>query len=277
MELEILYVSEVEYTSVTENLIQSNTHVHDHTEVSIILSGEAHYTINDKPYTLKAGDLVLFNPGINHSVIIPTQTSYRDLHIGINHVLKDFGITHTAFNDGFAIVNYHEEKKKVLELCKELSFEATHCMTESKLMIDALVTQLYVIIARIVSTETNFQTEHTASIGYPDKRKVVDFITTYINENYMNEISLEMFAKDIYLSQVYISKIFKEETGHSPIHYLIKKRLSTAKKMLETENLPIKVVSSKVGYEDAYHFSKLFKKYYGFPPSAIKRTHMQTE
>ena len=271
MELEILYVSENQYKPLTDNLTQSNTHVHDHTEVSIILSGEAHYTINDTPFTLKAGELIVFNPGISHSVEIPPQASFRDLHIGINHVLKDLGATHSAFNDGFALIHFHEEKKKIFEICKELSFEATHCKTESKLMIEALVMQLYVLLLRILTVETNFQTEHTASLGYPDKRKVVDFITNYINENYMNEISLEMFAKDIYLSQVYISKIFKEETGHSPIHYLIKKRLSTAKKMLETENLPIKVISSKVGYEDAYHFSKLFKKYYGYPPSDIKR------
>ena len=102
----------------------------------------------------------------------------------INH-FSLFILTISCFNTYF-----------ILEFCKELSFEATHCMTESKLMIDALVTQLYIIITRIVRTETSFQTEHTASIGYPNKHKVVDFITTYINENYMNEISLEMFAKD---------------------------------------------------------------------------------
>ena len=271
MKLEILYVCENEYKPITDIFCQSNTHVHDHIELSIILSGEAQYIINGKSYVMKAGEMVLFNPGVSHSVQILPQANYRDLHIGINCVLTDFEIDNEVFNDGFAIINYQDERKKILEVCKNLGYETTHCKLESKLMIEALVMQLFILLSRLLTTETNYQTEHTTSLGYPDKKKVVDFITTYINENYMNEVSLEMFAKDMYLSQVYISKIFKEETGHSPIHFLIKKRLSTAKKLLETENLPIKIISSKVGYEDAYHFSKLFKKYYGFPPSQIKQ------
>lgn len=271
MKLEILYVCENEYKPVTDIFCQSNTHVHDHIELSIILSGEAHYVINDKSYVMKAGEMVLFNPSVSHSVQILPQVNYRDLHIGLNGTLADFEIDEKTFSDGFVIINYQDEKKKILEICKNLCYETTHCKLESKLMIEALIMQLFILLSRLLTTETNYQTEHTTSLGYPDKKKVVDFITTYINENYMNEISLEMFAKDMYLSQVYISKIFKEETGHSPIHFLIKKRLSTAKRLLETENLPIKIISSKVGYEDAYHFSKLFKKYYGFPPSQIKR------
>ena len=74
----------------------------------------------------------------------------------------------------------------------------------------------------------------------------------------------------MYLSPAYISKIFKEETGESPINYLIKVRLSKAEDYLKESNFSIKEIAHAVGYEDAYHFSKLFKKYYGYPPSNIK-------
>lgn len=271
MEPEIFYVCEKDYQTLEEDFIQSHPHVHDHTELSIILSGQAHYLINDKPYTLTAGQLIIFSPGMPHSVILPPQCHYRDLHIGMTHFPKELETSSSAFKDGFTLINYQEEKKKIHGLCKELKNETTYGKPNSKLMIHSLVMQLFVLISRLVTCDTNFQTEHDSNMGYPDKRKVVEFITSYINENYMHEISLEMFAKDIYLSQVYISKIFKEETGHSPIHYLIKKRLAVAKQLLETHDLPIKTVSSKVGYEDAYHFSKLFKKYYGYPPSRIKQ------
>lgn len=71
----------------------------------------------------------------------------------------------------------------------------------------------------------------------------------------------------MYLSPVYISKLFKEETGDSPINYLIKIRLEKAKEVLEgQEPVSIRSVANQVGYEDVYHFSKLFKKYYGISP-----------
>lgn len=271
MELEILYVCEKEYKPVSENFIQSELHTHDHTEISIILAGESHYVIDGNSYVLKPGQLVFFNPGVSHSVEVAKQNVYRDFHIGFNANLKELGASHRTFEHGFTILNYQHERKKILEICKALTYESAHQKTECKLMIESLIMQLYVLICRLLTVESKCHNEQTLGLNYPDKKKVVNFITHYINENYMHEISLEMFAKDIYLSQVYISKIFKEETGHSPIHYLIEKRLSTAKQLLETETLPIKTISSKVGYEDAYHFSKLFKKYYGYPPSDIRR------
>lgn len=269
MSSEILYVCEKEYKPIASPIIQSATHVHDHVEISIILTGEAHYIIEGQPFTLKSGEMVLFHPGTAHSVTLPIQNSYRDLHIGITHFNKSL-IIPDQFNEApFLIINYTEEKKRINELCKALAFESSHYKENYKLMLHALVTEVLILILRLLHTAPTPQTQHLSNLGYPDKRKIVASITNYINENYMNEISLEKFAKDMYLSQVYISKIFKEETGHSPIHFLIKKRLAKAKQLLETEHLPVKVVSSKVGYEDAYHFSKLFKKYYGYPPSHV--------
>ncbi|WP_372445265.1 AraC family transcriptional regulator [Clostridium estertheticum] len=32
----------------------------------------------------------------------------------------------------------------------------------------------------------------------------------------------------------------------------------------------MKKIALSVGYPDMYHFSKLFKKYYGYPPSKLK-------
>ena len=43
-----------------------------------------------------------------------------------------------------------------------------------------------------------------------------------------------------------------------------------AEELLKDNALPIKVIAKKVGYNDAYHFSKLFKKYYGVSPSSFR-------
>ena len=104
------------------------------------------------------------------------------------------------------------------------------------------------------------------------KGYVVKRIIAYMNENYASHISLDQIAANMYLSPVYISKIFKEETGESPIRYLIKIRLEKAKEILEKENCgSVRNVSLAVGYEDVYYFSKLFKKYYGIAPVYYKR------
>ena len=271
MELEILYICEKEYPNLTDTLTQSIMHSHDHPEISIIFSGTAQYTIHNRTYTLKAGELILFAPGTAHSVLIPKQAHYRDLHLGISHLIGQLAESSTHFTDGFLIVNFNENRQLITDLCNQIVKESNTRKPDYQLMLQSLILKLLVILSRHLDHSGTHEASPISSLIYPDKHAVVEWITAYIKENYMKEISLEMFAKDMYLSQVYISKIFKEETGHSPIHFLIQTRLSIAKNLLETQELPIKEISRQVGYEDAYHFSKLFKKYYGYPPSSVKK------
>lgn len=271
MELEILYICEKEYQNLDTSFTQSIIHTHDHPEISIIFSGVAHYYIYNQVYTVKAGELLILAPGTPHSVIIPKQNNYRDLHIGINQLAGHLADAYSHFKNGFLTLNFSENRKTITELCNLLIKESNTRKIDYELMLYSLILQLLVILSRCLDSHITPETHQVSNLIYPDKHAVVEWITDYIKQNYMKEISLEMFAKDMYLSQVYISKIFKEETGHSPIHFLIQTRLSIAKSLLETQALPIKEVSRRVGYEDAYHFSKLFKKYYGYPPSDIKK------
>lgn len=105
-----------------------------------------------------------------------------------------------------------------------------------------------------------------------NKKYVVEQIIDYFETHYSEKISLDQIAENMYLSSFYISKIFKSETGDTPIRHLIDIRLDRAKKLLEsgTEG-SIQEVASMVGYDDAYHFSKLFKKKYGISPSQVRR------
>lgn len=107
---------------------------------------------------------------------------------------------------------------------------------------------------------------------------IVKRIINYINKNYEQRISLKQIAHTMYLSPVYISKIFKDETGDSPINYLIKVRLEHARQILITSNEEsIKSVANQVGYEDMYHFSKLFKKQYGISPLYYRREQLEKD
>lgn len=269
---DFLYIVEKNYGTLHEEHIQSHTHTHDCVELSVVLSGEALYTINETTYSVKRGEAVLFHPGEPHSVRIPKQAHFADMHIGVqNFLLPNGKIDNFDLPHHFPIVKLNQTLEAFLACCEDIVQECRLRPTGYMMMFEPLATRLFLLIYRELEKETTPTEEYKNSLGYPEKRKIVDMIIHYINENYMKEISLDLFSKDMYLSQVYISKIFKEETNTSPINYLIKTRLAKAKECLEAEDLPIKLVSKQVGYEDVYHFSKLFKKYYGYPPSAVHK------
>lgn len=50
-----------------------------------------------------------------------------------------------------------------------------------------------------------------------------------------------------------------------------KKRIDIAKDLLEHTNLPVHVISEKVGYENYSYFTKLFKKVTNFTPMDYRK------
>ena len=104
-----------------------------------------------------------------------------------------------------------------------------------------------------------------------NKKYIVKKIMEYMELHYQQKISLDQIAANMYLSSYYISKLIKSETGDTPINYLISLRMRKAREIMDQyPDSSVQSVAMAVGYEDAYHFSKLFKKYYGLSPLYYK-------
>ena len=77
-------------------------------------------------------------------------------------------------------------------------------------------------------------------------------------------------AFQLYISPSHISHLFKEETGQSPINYLIKCRIEESKNLLVTTQKSIKEIAYSVGYGNISYFNALFKKYTGMTPGTYR-------
>ena len=98
----------------------------------------------------------------------------------------------------------------------------------------------------------------------------IGFVKAYVKENYMNEISFLDLARVCHVSRSHLSALFKKEVGCSFPEYLVSFRIHKAEKLLREEGLRVSEVAELVGYKDAAHFSKIFKKYTGVSPKTIK-------
>jgi two-component system response regulator YesN len=98
------------------------------------------------------------------------------------------------------------------------------------------------------------------------QKSVVNTICDYIDQNYQENITRTSLAKIVYLSPDYIARYFKKETGISLVNYIIKKRVDIAKELLNNTDLPVHIISDKVGYGNYSYFTKLFKKETNYTP-----------
>jgi two-component system response regulator YesN len=91
-------------------------------------------------------------------------------------------------------------------------------------------------------------------------------ILKYVHANYHTNLSLQMLADEFYMNRNYISQLFIKHVSQSFTDYLAELRVRHACELLTNSDLPIHRVGERVGYHDAYYFSKIFKKMVGKTP-----------
>lgn len=101
-------------------------------------------------------------------------------------------------------------------------------------------------------------------------RNLIERARKHMEENYDKEISLGSVSGYLNISPNYLSALFKRETDENFIDFLVRKRIDQAKQLLKSTQLKIYEVGMKVGYNDAYYFSKIFKKVTGQTPQQYR-------
>jgi len=242
-----------------------------HMTILYLLQGACTYLVNGVPFHAVAGDVVFVNPDDTHKKLPQTEEQVIEFSMG----LEDFSLfdlppnffispymqrllTLAQYKDPFS-----KSTKSIFKISKtSRSFSSVLTRAEAYKIFGYLLAELYSYDTISIEPKSHFVSN--------DRKSIINTILRYLDENYMRDITLETISKNMYLSSVYISKMFKEETGESPINHLIRIRIRTARTLLETTSISIRAIADRVGYTDAYYFSKLFKKYYGMSPTQVR-------
>ena len=95
----------------------------------------------------------------------------------------------------------------------------------------------------------------------------VDGVLQYIDLHYEQPITLATLAQIAGISPSRLAHRFTELVGTSPMRYLRQLRIRQAERLLRSTGLPIASVAAKVGFDDPFHFSRIFKRATGASPS----------
>ncbi len=252
---------------------EKNYHCHDYIELAIILSGKGKYYVDGQMYQVEEGDVLVFNPHVYHQSLVLDKTNPTvEFFVGCtDFAFRGMEANHIQLKDGGPILHTDGElKRKLFKLCASMEAENESMRLGTYFMMKSYLIQMMTILVREQSEPCEKQACY--SFESISKKYLVEQIISYFDEHYSEKISLDRIAENMYLSPFYISKIFKSETGDSPINYMIKVRLEKAKESLQTGRVgSVHTVAEAVGYDDAYHFSKLFKKHFGISPSQMKQ------
>ena len=101
------------------------------------------------------------------------------------------------------------------------------------------------------------------------KHNIISPAIAYLKEHiYSCKLKIDTLHKLCGVSDTYFRKIFHSKYGMSPQKYVLAKRLSHAKVLIDSGDFDsISEVANQTGFGDPLYFSRMFKKYYGISPS----------
>lgn len=92
----------------------------------------------------------------------------------------------------------------------------------------------------------------------------------YVAANIDSNISLGSASHYLGLSSGYFSRLFSKEMGQGFNEYVTNEKINLAKELMLSTNYKIYEIANRLGYENAYYFSRVFKKVEGISPKEYK-------
>lgn len=102
--------------------------------------------------------------------------------------------------------------------------------------------------------------------SYAPIRKGADLLAEEWDQNK----KMEYYAELCGISESGFYQHFKAWSGVSPNEYRTELRMAAAKSMLQNSNLSVFEIALRVGFDDPYYFSRLFKRCVGVSPRAYR-------
>lgn len=98
------------------------------------------------------------------------------------------------------------------------------------------------------------------------KNQVVSNVQEYIKRNLEIKLTLNHVADVFNFSPNYLSQLFSKVAKVNFVEYITETKISAAKEMMLRGEGRIYEISQKLGYDNAFYFSKVFKKVEGISP-----------
>ena len=92
----------------------------------------------------------------------------------------------------------------------------------------------------------------------------------YMRNNLKRKLPLQEIADQSDLSLSHFCLLFKQRNTYTPVEYLTMLRIQEACKLLSFSMQKVNEIAKEVGYEDAYYFSRVFKKTMGKSPNEYR-------
>jgi AraC family transcriptional regulator, regulatory protein of adaptative response / methylated-DNA-[protein]-cysteine methyltransferase len=102
-------------------------------------------------------------------------------------------------------------------------------------------------------------------------RTTVERALSLIEDGALDRGDVDQLAKRLGVGSRHLSRLFAEHLDASPLQVALSLRIRRAKRLLDSTDLPIRLVAEHAGFSSARRLNAVFTQLYGQPPSAIRK------
>jgi AraC-like DNA-binding protein/mannose-6-phosphate isomerase-like protein (cupin superfamily) len=253
-------------------------------ELVFVLNGKGTYSINGKDYPVSKRDVVLIKPNEVHRFTDRSDFEGISLHFYFSHpdLAKD-GVKESIYQNrrdeflDFFTDHYPKihkistvEGSQVLNKAQHLFLEFQTPSLGSKLMISLYFLEVLILLARNYLFGKNGNrliAEQTRTRNDIMVRQILQ----YIDGHYAQAITPTKLFKNYYMHPNYCRSIFKQAVGNSVSHYILRRRMNEAKRLLTETDWSIGKIAEHVGVNDYFYFLRAFRKVHGLTPNSLRK------
>lgn len=239
--------------------------IHNFPEIIYSLNNNIYVTVDNKDYTISAGEMFIYAPNSYHILTRPTNATvlivsfvpgYEKIRKIYNKVIRLDEETRTHF------INTIEEMVEnvsfsVIDGIPELKLKDGVPRIEEEILKGKF--ELFLLLLEKTLPEL-FESNEKISL---ELSTVISNLEKNISTNY----TIYEMAKINMMSESKLKNLFREYLHTSPISYFHKMKIDYAKTLLLEGEKNITEISEKLGFQSIHYFSRFFKKHTGACPT----------
>jgi len=239
---------------------------HQHTNYEVILVDRGPYRceLNGEQITLVDGQVLVIKPGDWHQ---------DHLHDGQRHYVLHFRLTGMLPGEP-ALSLFRADARPSGQICagdysrnaffmRELRREAEEGARHSPAVQDSLLEALFWRLVRGLQ-------EAVLSEGFrrlPQAEALRETLAAVFSRHLQGNPTVIELAAAAKMSPRRLTTLCREIFGAAPARYLLQLKLRRAEEMLRYRGQLVKEVSDALGFANPYHFSRVYRRNFGYPPS----------